>query len=276
MRETTSDTPSVGGQDTVVSGTNHDRNASTRSRRTMIRGLLVLALATSAAACRDEGWTDLPVEPPPSAGGAATGGTAGVPEGTAGAGGVGGWGAVGGFGGFAGAAGVGGQAGGTEVGGTCDYPGTTFDPGVWQPDQTPRTLDAALAHVRSGFPGHWQGVVTTPWVPPYDVTLTFGADGSYSGACQWSSNMCCVAFYYGTDDDTPLKQYALDTVTATGQVGGPIDIIYNYQAAGYAESGYQGDLRHVELDATGNRLRFEFWYGGEYGPLKFDLARAER
>jgi len=115
--------------------------------------------------------------------------------------------------------------------------------------------------------------VTTPWVPPYDVTLTFGADGSYSGACRWSSNMCCVAFYYGTDDYTSLKRYALDTVTAAGQVGGPIDIIYDYQAAGYAESGYQGDLRRVELDTTGNRLRFEFWYGGDYGPLKFDLAR---
>jgi len=271
MPETAPNTPSKAGRHAGAGRTNHDKDASVRSRSATVRGVLVLALATSAAACRDDGWTDLPVEPGPVAGGEATGGTAGRSIGTAGAGG---WGGVGGFGGFGGFAGVGGQAGGTQVADACDYPETTFDPGSWQPDQTPRTLDAALAHLKSGFPGHWQGVVTTPWVPPYDVTLTFGADGSYSGACRWSSNMCCVAFYYGTDDDTSLKQYALDTVTAAGVVGGPIDIIYDYQAAGYAESGYQGDLRRVELDATGNRLRFEFWYGGQYGPLKFDLVRA--
>src|SRR3569832_1966355 len=69
-----------------------------------------MAIASSAAAaCRDGGWTDLPVEPPPVANGATTGGTAGISVGSAAAGGSGGWGAVGGFGGFAGSAGVGGR-----------------------------------------------------------------------------------------------------------------------------------------------------------------------
>jgi len=34
-----------------------------------------------------------------------------------------------------------------------------------------------------------------------------------------------------------------------------------------------GELKNVELDATGNRLRFDFLDGGQYGPVSFDLGR---
>ena len=52
-----------------------------------------------------------------------------------------------------------------------------------------------------------------------------------------------------------------------------IDIIYGSPTVPYYESGYQGTLQNAQLDATGNRLQFDFIYGGEYGPLHYDLQR---
>lgn len=190
-----------------------------------------------------------------------------------GAPGFGGDGGSGGYGGYGGAAG----AMGSTPDLTCTYPAVTDDLTPWQQDDTQRTLEEDLTRVATGMAGAWHGHVTTPWVPVYEVTMSFTADGHYGARCAWSSNACCVAMYYGTDDDTPLKRYAFDSVTTIGKVSGSIDIIfggdYGGQQVPYYESGYQGTLKNVELDATGNRLRFDFIYGDGYGPLKYDLER---
>ena len=68
----------------------------------------------------------------------------------------------------------------------------------------------------------------------------------------------------------------MDTVNTAGAVSGTIETIFGNPANGYYESGYQGTLEKVTLDATLNRLRFDFWNGGStegYGPLQFDLQR---
>lgn len=155
----------------------------------------------------------------------------------------------------------------------CQPPPVSFSPASWQADGAQRTLDEAIHHAIDGIRGDWYGVVTTPWTPAYEVSISFAADGGYSARCLWSSNMCCLAFYYGTDDDTPLKHYKIDSVSLSGQVSGTIDIIFGTRASGYYQSGYGGELEKVELDATGNRLRFEFWYDHDYGPTVFDLQR---
>lgn len=131
-------------------------------------------------------------------------------------------------------------------------------------------IQALFDRTKNGMVGVWHGVAATPWVPPYEVDIEFRADGSYSARCSVGSNECCIAFYYGTDRDTPLKRYRVEDATLSGNVIGEIDIDF-----GFALAGWQGELSHIELDASGNGLRFEFARDDGYGPLKYDLRRVK-
>ncbi|HEY4184498.1 MAG TPA: hypothetical protein VGP07_05480 [Polyangia bacterium] len=257
---------------TKAAGRNRDRNVFSRARAMAAAGWLAVGLA-SLGACHDLGEIPDPFDGTghggPVGGVGTPGGAAGAPGGAAGAPG-----GLGGFGGIAPPSSGGGAGGGAVGPAICDAPPPVVnDLAPWRDDATPRTLEGDLAWVTGGMPGDWRGFVTTPWIPTYEVRLSFTANGGYAARCTWSSNMCCVAFYYGTDDDSALKTYTIDSITTAGKVGGTIDIIFGTALAGYYESGYQGVLKNVVLDATGNRLRFDFWNGGEYGPVQFDLQR---
>jgi hypothetical protein len=127
--------------------------------------------------------------------------------------------------------------------------------------------------------GHWRGQVTTPWTTPYQVELTFDADGRYSARCSEPEiAQCCRAFYYGTDDDTPLKRWHLDGATLEGQAFGQIDIAFDYPTDTGLEYGlpaWQGELSKIERNAAGDGLRFEFATSSGYGPVRYDLRRAD-
>ncbi len=168
--------------------------------------------------------------------------------------------------------GPGGAGGGGDEPPVCAYPPIDFHLAPWSDAGPSATLDAALARGAAGIVGSWHGVVSTPWTSPYEVSVTFRADGTYSARCAWSSNVCCLAFYYGTDDDTSLKRYRIDTVNSSQEVSGPIDIIYGSKDVDYYPSGYQGNIRNLRLSPDESRMQFEFLYG-EYGPTLFDLAR---
>jgi hypothetical protein len=147
----------------------------------------------------------------------------------------------------------------------------SFTPSDWiaPPAQTP---DEKFAAAVSGIVGSWHGVVTTPWVDPYEVTAEFGADGHYSAKCIANSDDCCVAFYYGTDKDTPIKTYTIEDATLSGNVTGTIAIAFDYGTF-FDTPGWQGELSHVEIDADGNRARFDFETSDGYGPVHFELER---
>ena len=125
---------------------------------------------------------------------------------------------------------------------------------------------ADLAALNAGFPGTWGGCVSTPWVPPYWVTVEFRADGTYSAASQpiqrgdWQP-----AFYHGYDTDSPDKRYHLSDVLDDGTASGEIDITYD------TGSVVRGSLVHIKL--MGDRLDFEFFHGGVTGPIAFQLMR---
>lgn len=116
--------------------------------------------------------------------------------------------------------------------------------------------------LRVGVVGRWAGCVTTPWTQPYWVTVTLRADGTYSGTAPFSSE---PAFYYGTDEDSPLKRYAVldfqDSRLGIGQID-------NYAGLDRAT---RGDLRNIRL--MGDQLEFEFFHLGQYGPVTFRLYR---
>lgn len=157
------------------------------------------------------------------------------------------------------------------------YPPTQWVASAWTPFVTPGQVDEAalFAAVGSSMVGSWHGLATTPWTSPYEVDLRFGADGSYSGRCTNLSEQCCVAFYYGTDRDTPLKRYRLVDATLSGTVWGEIDIAFAYGPDNEGLPTWQGELSAIERDASGNGLRFQFRTSDGYGPVKFDLRRAQ-
>jgi hypothetical protein len=131
---------------------------------------------------------------------------------------------------------------------------------------------ALVGEIQRSMVGTWRGVVQTPWTTPYRVAVTFTADGHYSARCTELPASCCVAFYYGPDDDTEIKQYRVDTVSLDGSVSGEIDIAFAYDE-GYDFPAWQGELSQIERDASGDGLRFEFRTSTGYGALEFDLRR---
>jgi hypothetical protein len=135
-------------------------------------------------------------------------------------------------------------------------------------------LDPAelLAAVQTRLPGRWGGIATTPWTTPYRVELTFRNDGTYSGHCTEFSSDCCTAFYYGSDLESPLKRYRVADATLSGNVFGEIDIAFIYGDEEYLPA-WQGELSHIEVDASGHALRFEFARSDGYGPISYDLRR---
>jgi len=119
--------------------------------------------------------------------------------------------------------------------------------------------------IRDGMVGTWMGKQSNPWTAPYQVRLTFTSDGHYSGHCAQTTCPEPV-FYYGSDDDTPLKTYQLVDLHQDGTAYGRIVV---YFAPNDTNSNVIDEV-FVTLD--GQHLTFQFWHG-DYGPLVFDLMR---
>jgi len=165
-----------------------------------------------------------------------------------------------------------------------NYPSTQWSPTKWvayAADGSGVGADAPslLRGVQAAMVGRWHGRVTTPWTSPYEVDVTFDADGHYSARCSEPAIAgCCRAFYYGTDDDTPIKQWRVDDATLSGDVFGQIDIAFDYSngtSVNYGLPAWQGELSNIERNAAGDGLRFEFATSSGYGPVRYDLRRAE-
>lgn len=122
----------------------------------------------------------------------------------------------------------------------------------------------SLAELNEGILGTWVGCSITPWVPPYPVTVTFRDDGTYSARALVPGE---PAFYYGTDDDSPEKLYALHDLQDDLKGVGQIDIVF------WEGNINRGELRNIEL--MGDQLQFEFFHRGQYGPLTYRLYRVD-
>ena len=118
----------------------------------------------------------------------------------------------------------------------------------------------------SGVIGTWVGCATTPWTPMYKVTFVLRADGTYSAKSgEGLDGQRMLALYYGTDKDSPLKRYALTDVQASGLGLGEIDVYFG------SDSVVRDDLRNIRL--MGDKLEFEMFHDGGYGPITFRLNR---
>ena len=125
---------------------------------------------------------------------------------------------------------------------------------------------ASFDDLQTGIIGTWVGCATTPWTPMYKVTFVFHTDGSYSAKSGESlDGQRMVALYYGTDKDSPLKRYALTDFQASGLGLGEIDVDFG------SGSVVRDDLRNIRL--MGDKLEFEMFHFGSYGPITFRLNR---
>src|SRR5262249_55840071 len=113
--------------------------------------------------------------------------------------------------------------------------------------------DDRLISLQKGMIGTWTGDVTTPWQPPYTVTVTFRADGTYSARCLMGAPGC-VAFYYGTDNDHPAKRYQVDAILTQGEGAGSIDIVFDGGTVN------RGELTRIRLGANMDTLDFAFYH----------------
>jgi hypothetical protein len=165
------------------------------------------------------------------------------------------------------------SAPGGNVGSPTTCPAAPAAP--WQSPPPPEgNLESLRVHiddVRKGMVGHWRGIATTPWGPPYDVQFEFDAGGHYSSRCLPASDRC-VALNFGTDLDTPLKQIRLTDSTVHGLVSGEIDVAFAYGDK-FDLPGWQGVLKYLEIDKSGLRLRFEFSTSQGIEAVKLDLWR---
>jgi hypothetical protein len=126
--------------------------------------------------------------------------------------------------------------------------------------------DTAFEQLRQAMVGTWLGQDSNPsWTEPYTVQIAFSADGHYSGHCAQPSCPAPV-FYYGLDDDSPLKTYEIRDIHTDGTGGARIAILWDESYTGLCE------LDMIKLTPDLTQLHFEFW-NGDYGPVVFDLTR---
>ena len=124
------------------------------------------------------------------------------------------------------------------------------------------TIDGLM----SGMVGTWHGCVTTPWTIMYGVDVTFRADGTYSASSgEVLDGQTMTALYYGTDDDSPLKQWWINDFQASNKGVGEIDIVFD------AKGVVRDELRNVKL--MGDQLELELFHMGQYGPVLVQLFR---
>jgi len=170
-------------------------------------------------------------------------------------------------GGDTGAGGGGGGTGGSVVSPIGDYtPGPCLQPAT----------DPALARFQAGIVGHWMGTATTPvgwdWSDG-TVEFAFYCDGHYQSRCAAAGGRApesCVALYYGTDADDPLKTYEINDVRADGKAMGDIVIFFGMTDV------TNDHLEAIALDAGASTLAFDLIHLRQYGPVHYQLDRQPR
>jgi len=135
----------------------------------------------------------------------------------------------------------------------------------WSFSETAPTA-STVDDLTAGMVGSWHGCLDTPWEPTYWVELAFRGDGTYSSkADETLDGNREIGVYYGTDDDSPFKRWRIDDIQGSGLGIGAIDVVFDQGSV------VRGDLRAIRL--MGDRLEFEMFHMGQYGPMVFQLVR---
>ena len=132
------------------------------------------------------------------------------------------------------------------------------DGGPWEVQQ--------LARLRRGIVGRWTGLQHNPWdfiTGPCTCTVSFSAT-NYTGH---SIGDRCTVFNWGTNMDSPLKIYGIDSASPEGVGKGRLTLFWD------AGTTNEADILDLNLSNDENELQFKVMYAGS-GPLEFSLKRA--
>lgn len=132
---------------------------------------------------------------------------------------------------------------------------------------------ATLNDVQMSMVGSFVGHVASPW-GDWDLLITFTADGYYAASSYDGTTLGPSSpFYYGPAPGCEsLDQWRLLDVSVTGAASGQLDVPYLYGQQGCGLPGWQGVLSEVSVDATGNRMHFDFGRSDGYGPIVYDSS----
>jgi len=126
--------------------------------------------------------------------------------------------------------------------------------------RTPQGLEQLLV-------GAWRGTNTNPWTDPYEVEVEFRADGVYSAHAEAGYR----AFYFGPDEDTPLKTYAIIAIRSGGIGSGEVAFVW---VDFISPTIRMGEMRSISFTDE-NHVEIEIWDRGTYGPVLLDLNRTD-
>jgi hypothetical protein len=119
--------------------------------------------------------------------------------------------------------------------------------------------------------GDWFGYTTNPWRTDYNVYLKINPNGNYQTVTSSQDEYCqfTPVFYYGTNEDSPLRTLELYDILPSGYANGYIDIYFD----GTSNNVVTDELRFIKFidDET---LYLEMWHLNQYGPLKFYLTKS--
>ncbi|HMF42788.1 MAG TPA: hypothetical protein VKQ32_19085 [Polyangia bacterium] len=124
---------------------------------------------------------------------------------------------------------------------------------------------ADLLRVRVALVGTWIGAEVNPFGQAFQVQITFGSDGHYTGHCAQSSCPTSV-FYWGTDDDSPLKTYEVTGLNTTyGWAVGHLAVVVQDNETMSTDPAF--------MLPVAQHLQFHIWADTDM-PMLFDLTRA--
>jgi hypothetical protein len=156
---------------------------------------------------------------------------------------------------------VGGDGGGGGGGGDVDMSIPTGQPlACGRTSPNPKPGDT-FATGQWALVATWNGAATLPggWLgpSPYQVEISFRADGTYTAQTTDGSNV--LPFYY--DKNPEQGRYELVDLHANGDVSGNIYLDW---------SSSPDQLNAIRFNATQTHVHFEYFHGG-YGPVVYEL-----
>ena len=139
-------------------------------------------------------------------------------------------------------------------------------------------IDPFLRQTAANLTGSWLGRASAPkgWWPDFwEVAIDFTATTAYDGTYLARAKPDGLPFYYGSNDAVcdPLRKWRITGVFADGAAG-EIDVPFDNSPQGCGLPAWQGTLKAIAFDASGNRAQMPFQANGGAGYVAYDLWRA--
>ncbi len=136
-----------------------------------------------------------------------------------------------------------------------DLPNNFFDP----------IHEENLNVVKSKIVGTWFGKVETPWTDPYHIVFKLTDSNVYS--CYNITNNGYNAFYYGSDQDSSIKQFKIKNILSDGSAEGEMIQLFTSRTTNI---DFIKDLRFYN---DYRNLSFVIWHGSNRNPIKVYLYK---